>query len=57
MPRLVAGVFGMKILAVDINNQPVWIGQQKGVVVGEIVYLENDPGAAGLKLRYPNLLL
>ena len=56
MPRLVACVFGMKILAVDINNQPVWIGQQKGVVVGEIVYLENDPGAAGLKLRYPNLL-
>src|ERR1035438_8586997 len=40
----------------NVDNEPVRMGQQKSVVARELVHFEHDPGAARLRLRHSNLL-
>ena len=40
----------------DVNDQSVGIGQQKCVIVGQVVHFEHHPRASRLELSHPNLL-
>ncbi len=44
------------VLAMNIDDQPVGIGQQKRVVVRQIVDFQHNPRPSGLKLRHSDLL-
>ena len=45
----------MGVLAADVDDETVWIGQEEGVVVGKVVDFEDDARTAGLELGDANL--
>src|SRR5712691_4174582 len=49
-------VISVDVFSMYINDQPVGVGEEEGIVVRQIVDLEHDARPPGLKLRHPDLL-